>query len=413
MKNTSKILGLFAALFSIVFLSFVIGNVMGSETVGLVFLVGMTVLSIVPRPEKMVLRVDASPDISALAAYSGKYAKQLYRRLVTGMKVFNDITPMFNVKHQVNLHKLTVNGGPMPYTGVEEYNSDDIQLSGQVITVEDWQRDISIEPKKYRTTYLGEERGRGEGANNMRIPFAQFTLETVADENASAINNQTVWNGIGKAGFTAFDPAATYSVGAYVAFNTGVKVHYFRVVTATAAGESPATHPAKFTNVNALAICLGLGTKIRTLRTNNELAHVEPTGSLATDAYAKFKAVYRGVPEVIRANRKCYMYSSLSSFEALLDNFEGDISKYTDKDLKLVTLPTSNGNCILKPVSWMSGSDQLVCTPKENLIAATDLTSDLNSWRAIPKMYTVALGLTGVLGFGVQDPEAISTNDMN
>lgn len=360
-----------------------------------------------------VFRLDVSPDISALAAYAGKYSKQLYRRFVTGIQVFNDITPMLNVKHKVNLHKITVEGGPMPYSGIEEYNASDIKLSGQVLEVQDWQRDISIEPKKYRTTYLGEDRGRGEGANNMTVPYAQFTLETVADENASSINNSTVWNGVGKAGFAAFNPASTYTVGTYIAFNNGVKVHYYRVVTATLAGESPATHPAKYTNVDALAICVGLGTQIRTLRTNDELAHVETTGSLATDAYEKFKAVYRGVPEVVRANRKCIMYCSLSSYEALLDDFEGDISKYTDKDLKLTTLPTSSGNCILKPVSWMSGSQQLVCTPKENLIAATDLVSDFNQWRVIPKMYTLALGLTGVLGFGVQDPEAISTNDMN
>ncbi|HWK58725.1 MAG TPA: hypothetical protein VNQ80_15385 [Parapedobacter sp.] len=413
MKNFSKGLGLAVGLLLTALLSLFVANAVGKPALlGVLFAVFL-IGGLVPRGNAGVLRAEASPDISALAAYAGKYAKGLYRRFVTGIQVFNDITPMFNVKNKVNLHKLTVSGGPMPYSGIEESNPNDIKLSGQVLEVDDWQRDITIEPKKYRTIYLAEDRGPGEGATNTRIPYAQFTLETVADENASAINNQTVWNGVGRAAFSAFNPASTYDVGDLVRFNTGKKDHYFRALDETTAGQSPATHPAKWLNVDVLAICEGLGTKIRTLRTADALGKVVTTGSLATDAYSKFKAVYRGVPEVVRANRKCFMYSSLSSFEALLDDFEGDISKYTDKDLKLVTLPTSNGNCILKPVTWMSGSQQLVCTPKENLIAATDLLGDYEKWRPIEKMYTIDFGLTGVLGFGVQDPEVISTNDMS
>jgi len=392
-------------------LSLFIAGAIGKPSVSVALFSFFLIAGLVPRAQAGVLRADASPDISALAAYAGKYSNKLYRGFITSLDVFNDITAWWGLKFKENLHRLTVHGQPRPYTGVFEANEGDIAFSGQTIEAEKFQRDLLIEPSKYRTTYLGEMRGKGEGANNMTIPFAQFTLETVAKRVGEDINNNTVWYGIGKAGFTSFDAEDTYAEGDYVSFANGKNVHYYRVLANTTAGQSPATHPDKYENVDALAICLGLGTQIRTLREDDKLGHVEVTGSMLSDTYSKIKKIYRGLPEKIRKSGRVVMYYSLSVHEALLDDFEGDISKYTDKDLKLTTLPTSDGNCILKPVSWMSGSQQVVCTPKENLIAGTDLLSDFNDFRVIPQMYALQLGLTGTLGFGVQDPEAISTND--
>lgn len=413
MKNFSNGFGLIVGVLLTALLSLFVAVAVEDPTVWVPLFITLLIGGLVPRAGAGALRADASPDISAMVAYAGKFSKKLYRGFITDLAIFKDVTAWWGLKFKENLHKLTVNGQPRPYTGVFEANAGDIAFSGQTIEAEKFQRDILIEPSIYRTTYLGEMRGKGEGANNTTIPFAQFTLETVAKRVGEDINNNTVWNGVGKAGFTAFNAGSTYAVGDYVSFSNGVNTHYYRVVTATLAAESPATHPAKFENVDSLAICLGLGTKIRSLRTADELAHVEVTGSMLTDTYSKAKKIYRGLPEKVRTAGRVTMYYSLSVHEALLDSFEGDISKYTDKDLKLVTLPTSDGNCILKPASWMSGSEQVVCTPKDNLIAGTDLLSDFNDFRTIPQMYTVQLGLTGTLGFGVQDPEAISTNDVD
>src|SRR5690606_37675174 len=115
----------------------------------------------VPRAHAGALRADASPDISALSAYAGKYSKKLYRGFIQSLDVFNDVTAWWGLKFKENLHRLTVNGQPRPYTGVFEANAGDIAFSGQTIEAEKFQRDILIEPSIYRTTYLGEMRGKG------------------------------------------------------------------------------------------------------------------------------------------------------------------------------------------------------------------------------------------------------------
>jgi len=103
---------------------------------------------------------------------------------------------------------------------------------------------------------------------------------------------------------------------------------------------------------------------------------------------------------------------SFTVFEYLLASFE-DISKYTEKDGTLTHLPLTNKKCKLMPVSWITDSDMVSVTPNENFIAGTDLESDYRSIRTIQQMYHLDFGMTGVLGFGVQDPEVVSLNDRN
>src|SRR5690606_979505 len=172
------------------------------------------------------------PDLSAIAAYAGKYSKQLHRRLLTGLDIAKDITPVFNVKHAITMANLVIKNGPKPYTGVFQPEGDDISYNDRTLTVEKFQRDIEVEPSKYRTTYLGESRPAGEGANNMTIPFAQFTNEAIVDENASILNNQTAFFGIGKAGFAAYNVATAYTGDGteYIHYTANDKTKYYKVV---------------------------------------------------------------------------------------------------------------------------------------------------------------------------------------
>lgn len=387
---------------------------MFNPMVGMAVGVVMFVLALVPRTnEKGVLFDTVSPDLSAIAGYAGKYQKKLSRRLVTGMSIAKDITLLANIKHALTLTKLTINNGPKPYTGVYESAGNDLEYTKRVLSVDAFQRDLTIHPAKYRTSYLGEERGAGEDVNNKRIPFAQFTNEAIIDENSSILSTQTGWSGIGKEPFAPFDPAQDYAVGTLISFQTTpLTLYYYKVITATTAGQTPLTHKDKFENANALAITIGIGTRLKLGRASGDIKRVVATGSILTGTYDKMTQVYRAHDNVVKANKQLFMYCSINAYESFTDDFE-DIRKYTSPDGNTLYLPKTEKKCILKPVDWMGQSQQLVCTTKDNLLMGTDLLSDLSTLGVKQQMYTVDLGITGVLGFNYQDGDIITMNDMD
>lgn len=402
-----------AGLLVIMFVAMFAANAF-NQSVGLCVAGIMFVLGIIPKTgEKGVLFDTISPDLTAIANYAGKYQKSLYRRMLTGMSIASDITLISNIKHALNLTKLTINNGPKPYTGNYKSKGNDLEYSGRVLSVDAFQRDLSIHPAKYRTSYLGEERGPGENVENKRIPFAQFTNEAIIDENATKLSNITGWKGVGKDKFEAYDPATAYAVGKLISFPLDDEVNYFKVITATNAGESPITHKLKFEDANALAITVGLGVRISDGRASSDIKKVVSTGSILTGTYQKMKNVYRAHTDADKAAYVMNMYCSITALEHLMDDYEDLVSKYTTPDGSIIYLPGTNRKCIVKPVSWMAGSEQLLCTPKSNLMMGTDLLSDMSTIGVKTNMYTVDLGITGVLGFNYQDGDIITMNDMD
>lgn len=374
-------------------------------SVGVVMLLG----AFVPR-EKGALQDAMNPDLSGLATYIGRYRKDIYTKFLNSLGIFNDITGWYGVKDKERLIKLTVQGEPEPFSGVFEPDNKDIFFGDQELKVEKFQRDFQIFPEKYRNSYFSYRRGAGEGANNRTIPFYEFTMNEVIKKLAADINDISVWWGLGKAAFPLFSPTDTYAVGAHVSFVVGKKVRYYDVVEATTAGQSPATHPAKFKLASAKAIVEGLGTKIRNARTSGALTNVASTGLITVDdALDQFRAVWAKAPEHIRREGGV-LYTSFSNYEKLLLSFE-KVSQYTEKDGTVKYLPLTDKKCELRPVSWKAGSNQLTVSQQSNLIAATDQLKDLSDISAIPQMYHVDFGMSGVIGFGVIDFDEMATND--
>lgn len=400
---------LILGLLALVFLMGVIASATGNPLVA--FAIGaMALFSGSIRKESGALFNTIDPDVSALSAYAGKYSKKLYTKFENSLDFFKDLSVFYNVKSAINLLKLAVNGKPKPFTGVFNAQSGDIVYSDQRLTVDKWQRDFQIMPDNYRNTYLEELRGAGEGANNMNFPTHVY--DVVMNKLAGDINDILPWHGVGQAAFTAFDPAVAYTVGSRISYTQNGVVRYYEVVAATTAGETPVSAEAKFEDASVKAITEGLGTKLRKLRTAGDISRVASTGAITqTDAYQQLRSVWAKAPEWVR-RQGGLMYMSFTVFEYLLASFE-DISKYTEKDGTLTHLPLTNKKCKLMPVSWITDSDMVVVTPKENLLAATDLESDYRKIRTIPQMYHLDFGMTGVLGFGVQDPEVVATNDRN
>jgi hypothetical protein len=416
MKNLKLVLTLVVG----ITLAFYMGNVFAtafdrpelSTTIGVVLIA----LACIPKTKEAVAFNEASPDLSQIAKYAVANSKALIRRFYNGLRIADDITLQPNVKNKMPMPMLVINGQPRPYTGNHKANGGDISYTDRELSVDDFQRDISIDPSQYRNTYLAQLRGAGEGANNLTVPYAQFTMETIIGENASSLNNQTAFNGLGKAAFAAFNPATVYAKGAPVKFaGLDGEPHYYVALAATTAGESPATTPAKWLLADALAITEGIGTKIKAARGSGLLKNVAATGKTnVDDAFGQALAVYRKLLQGLRDSRNdIFLYGAPDLFDMVADSFGDNIQKYTAADGTLTVLPRTDGKCKIKRASWMAGSEMFIASPKSNLFMGTDLLNDLNELRVVPQVYKLDMGLKGLIGFQFADEQAIATNDQN
>ncbi|MFD2163684.1 hypothetical protein ACFSJU_14840 [Paradesertivirga mongoliensis] len=356
-----------------------------------------------------VFSADVSPDISKISTYIGKVAKGLQAKLFNSMDIAKDISLIPNVKNILVSTRLTVKNGPKPYTGVFNPVGDDLDYEPRTLTVEPFQRDLIVDPRKYRTSHFAYERGAGESSKNNKIPFEAFTIKTVLESDAAIFNNLTAFNGVGKAAFAAFNAGITYAVGAKIKFTLNNEMQYFVCKTATLAGESPSTHPAKWTESNALAICEGLGVKLIAGRAAAEITKV--VSAAGKDAYPLFKELFRGHSDARKA-LGVNIYAPTSRVEELMDDFENKVGKYTENDGsgRMYLANTSKKGRIV-PATWMKTGDPMFSGPIDNFQIGTDLLSDFNEVNVIPDVYTLKMGVAGVIGFNYQDAEEVVMTD--
>lgn len=353
-----------------------------------------------------------NPDLSALAAYPGKYEKALMRRFYNSMDFVSDITFYPNVKHKLQFTELSVNDVPRPYTGNFSPIDGDLVYAPRTLTVDRLQRDIEVNPENYRQTWLAEQTSAGSGSNQKSIPFADYTWNTVVEEQGAALNDRSAWHGRGTAAYSLWSSGSTYAVGDLVYFTpSGGRLGYYVCLATTSTGQSPTTHPAKWGNHNVQAITIGFGQLIKDAITATTLSPVT-TGAVtsSSNAYDQFIAVYRGLPEALKS-KQVTLYCSYVDYQFMVDDYENRFGKYTGQINGVQYLPKTDNKCIVKPCTWMAGARRLVCTPKSNLIAGTDLLGDLGTITTIPSHYTIEASISGLLGFQIKQLAGIVVSD--
>ncbi len=360
----------------------------------------------------------ANPTLDALTAYAGTHEKklmgQLYKEL---MLQAEGIMVMPGIKGKHKLPRLRVGRGLKPYTGKFASADDQFKYSDREIEVERAQRDLEIDPEKYRLTYLAQYQTASAGSNANKegqIPFAPYTWGEFMKENASEVVDLLYW-GRGKAAFASFNPASTYSVGALVKISLTIggkaEDNYFRCKTATSAGESPITHPAKWENVNYLAITKGFRPRITEAISNEGFDQIVSTGAITSaDAYSQFTAVFRGQDEIVK-RQGAVIYCAQNSYEKLLDSIETTVTKNFELINNIAFLPKTDNKCRIQPVSWMAGSNALLCTPANNFRLGTDQLDDMNKLTNIPQHYTLETSLSFLIGTQIADLDVLVIND--
>ncbi|RVU01099.1 hypothetical protein EOD41_10825 [Mucilaginibacter limnophilus] len=360
-----------------------------------------------------------NPVLSALAAYGGEYEKKLFGKLYRGLTAAKQLTLVEDVKNKVTLTGLRIGNGAKPGTGVFKPKGDDIIFEPRVLEVQEFQRDIQIFPKDFRTSFMAAMRGRGENAKNKKVPFVDYIWDQVVAQIGSEINRRAIYFGVGKEAFTTFDAGATYAIGDRVKIaHADGEIEYFRCKAATTAGQTPYTHPAKWVNNNVEAICEGFGPKIVAGINAGDINPVT-TGAITTSsgAYAQFKKMWRAQDEEIRDNDQilCPTFCSFTDYDLLVDDHEEKVGKYTDVDPEtgLRFLKGTDRRNPIIPALWLGGARRLINVPTAEMLVGTDLLSDMNNINTIEQMYHLDAGITGLIGTQIRDLSKLRVSDQS
>lgn len=355
-----------------------------------------------------------SPDLSNLVAYPGEYQQVLIDKLYNELSLEKEgIVVMPGIKSKENMHKMLVKKGAKPYTGKFIAKDNDVTFEPRVLEVLKAQRDLTIEPSKYLNTFMQNRRGRGEHSNNTTIPFAEHMWNEVMKELATEINTETVYHGVGKAAFAAYNAGTVYNPGDLITYTQEGELRYFRCVTVTTAGQNPDTHPAKWEWAGARAITKGFGKIITDEITAGNLTATAIGAVNSTNAYAKFMQLWRAQPEPVKLGKVGLVdiLCSVTDYECLTDDYEDKIKKNFEEVDGVTYLAKTNRVCRIKPVSWLTGSRRLICTPVGNLIAGTDELSDMNGITAEKHHYVIESTTSFMIGFQFRDLEVLKVGD--
>jgi len=366
----------------------------------------------------------ASPDLSAISNYAHQFQRSLITTMINGLDIASDIMVIPNIKSSMKLPKLFVGNGFRPYSGSTEFQSGDVVYTDRELKVAAGKREILIDPEDYRHKYLSAMLTPGSGANKKEIPFAQFLWMEVVKNMQREMNDETAYFGFDKTDAVAYSGAATYDPGDIITYTQNNVLHYFENLTTTSAGESPDTDPAKWQNVTARAVTIGLRKIIEDEITGASIVEVT-TGAIdatAGVASAAFLALFRSFPVPFRRHG-VIIQCSYTDFDFLTDDLVAT-QQYTRGDVTtlmmngMLPLPGTERKCWVKPATWLGGSRRLIGNPIDmsnarcmNMYLGTDLLSDTNEITTKENLWTLEGGIKVVFGFQIGDLASIKVGD--
>lgn len=246
-------------------------------------------------------------------AYVQDYADDLLTQLFVGFESAKLFTTHEGVKGKLTLTNMTTDDLARRYSSTFAPVANAFTLAPRHLDVADAKVDLSIIPKEFESSYLGQYRKKGQ--DSMDLPFEGHILRQAIEKVQSEME-YAIWRGV-----SAAVPAPTDKLSAL--FN-GIK----KIIATEIASLSPVTTGA-ITNTNAVA-------------------SVENT-------YAALGDAYRGVTVDVFLNP----LDRLKFFQDYRERY----GKFTDKDGS-VSLEVGNAN-----IHALAGvpANCILVTPKENI----------------------------------------------
>lgn len=350
-------------------------------------------------------------DISAIQNYAGTYAPKIITQIVNGLDLAKDLTVRRNLNAPVNLPKYSAADGFRPIdTSIEEPDGQSGAFGIRKLTPRVGMKILKIVPEDLRGTYLSDI--LDPNAKELPANFAQYFWDAQIKKLSAEINNNSYF-GVDSNDILAYNAGTAYNVGDRFLF---ADKSFYQVVTATSAGQTPVTNAAKFKKINNSSVAKGLGTIIAEEYAGLPSRNKITTGALdATNAFDKVTSFYMSLPEEIRPVGGT-VYCSQSTYDKYSLHA---LSKFTNgiQDLKIPgkvgsSIFGSDGNWMLKPCTWMSGSGRLIGTLEGNLVMGTNQTSDFNSiGNIVPFLHGYRAIMKMVLAFQIADLEVLFVND--
>lgn len=347
-------------------------------------------------------------DVTAISNYAGTYSKDLIGQLLNTLDIATDLFVIRNVKGSINLTKLTITKGIRPIdTSIDTVDAAGRVWSGRVLEVKGGMKIFEVNPEDLRETFMSEMLD----PNATEVPFASWVW---AQEFASVAEelNENLFYAEYHADAADFDADATYAVGAYVKFEK----NFYECLTATTAGQSPATAAAKWEQRNNTVICTGPGTIIKNERAAGKLIPIATNPFTNTNTVSELQKVWLGTPVKFR-NKKSIMRISFDVFDKYRADYDTRYGKGNGiaddtEDRPVIYLKGSGSRCELRPCTYMGDSQLVWLTLDKNAVMGTDQESALNQiGKMVPTLHGYKAIMKFLLGFQIQDLEVLYVND--
>lgn len=380
---------------------------------------------LIQHPQVYTQVLGNAVDVSAVTGYADEHKRSIIANMVNGMDIAKDILVIPNVKNKIALTKLTVGDGFRPYSSSTEFKPGQLVFSDRYLETKSGKRELLIDVRDFKTKHLAWRTSPGNRASKtfQDMEFAPFVWDQVSKGLAREINDEVAYFGFDKSVAVAFDAGDTYTANTdYVTFtpaNNNSVVEYYLCKTNTNAGESPDTHPAKWTKVTARAVVPGLKSYIDAAITGGFAVTTTGVINSGATAVTAFKKLYRDFTPAIK-NNGVIIHASVTDCEFLQDG-QDDIAKYVTPEMVyngVIPLLGTNGKCFVKPATWLGTSRRLIAEPiipgtgmGMNLVMGTDLLSDANDIKTKENLWSTETGILVDLGFQIQDLTSLRLGD--
>ena len=364
-------------------------------------------------PNMAFMAVAPTSDIAAIAKWSGQYSKAMFAQVLNNLDVFKDLAVDRNVSRFGKLlPKFKANGGLRPLdTNVTDNGQSQRSLGGRKLMVYDAMKIFNIIPEDLISSFLSDMIVPGA----KEIPMAQWFWQKEFEKLGSEINdNFAAAEYAGDAGAWASGTAYTFSSSTATYKKFGTNNDIYKLLATTSAGESPTTHPAKWSKVNEKVTHTGHLTIIKNEITAGNHTNVITTGSVTdSNALTKIELMYNamtvaqrnvgGVVWVSPIDYACVLNHYRSLYPHFVSNSNGDDTLY---------IFGSGKKWPIKQATWLGTSRRIIFDIQNmNLMAGTNLASIPGITNYVPTLHGYDAVSKFMLGGEIADLEVLYTNE--
>lgn len=408
-----RIIGLISALMVIMVISTAFASATGANVfaVGACLTGGLAMVPIMPG----VAYTTPTTEIAAIAKWAGLYSKQFLGQMLNGLDIYQDLAVDRMVsRHGKLLPKFTAQGGLRPLnTNIESNGAAERSWSGRKLFVYDAMKIFTIVPEDLIPSFQSDMLAPGA----KEIPFAQWVWMKEMEKLASEINDNFYFaDYAGDA--TAYDSgtAYTYSAGTPTYKTFGDLSDIYKLLSTTTAGQSPATHPAKWLKVNASAIATGPGTIIAKEIAASTLSVVSAaSGAITSSNYLdKEEAMFKSMT-VAHRNKGGLVRLSPDLYKKRLDHMKTAYPMELGKDSGdgKMYVWGSGKKWEVRECSWMGSSQRIIMTQFDNMIIGTNIAATPGITKTVETLHGYKSVAKFLIGSEIADLENLYVNDQS